>query len=78
MEHDHKPRQIKVYYIFKQNKRNKKDFFTIGTAQLENVTEHTYLGLKINAAGSFQNSLYILREKANHAKFALNNNADPS
>ena len=75
MEHDHKPRQIKVYCILNKNKRNKKDFFTIGTTELENVTEYTYLGLKINATGSFQNSLDMLSEKANRAKFALNNKA---
>ena len=69
--------KIKVYYILneKKNKRNEKDFFTIGTTELENVTEYTYLGLKINAAGSFQNSLDMLSEKANRAKFALNNKA---
>ena len=65
-----------------KNKRNKKDVFTIGTTELENVTEYAYLGLKINATGSFQNSLDMLSEKANRAKFALNIQskvkADPS
>ena len=64
-----------MYYILNKNKRNKKDVFTIGTTELENVTEYTYLGLKINATGSFQNSLDMLSEKANRAKFALNNKA---
>ena len=74
------PNKSKCITFSTRNKRNKKDFFAIGTTQLENVTKYTYLALKINAAGSFQNSLDMLSEKANRAKFALNNKveADPS
>ena len=66
------PDKSKCITFSTKNKRSKKDFFTIGTTQLENVTEYTYIGLKINAAGPFQNSLDMLSEKANRAKFALN------
>ena len=49
-----------------KNKRNKKDVFNIGTTELENVTEYTYLGLEINVTGSFQNSLDMLSENLNN------------
>ena len=69
------PDKSKCITFSTKNRRNKKDVSTIGTTQLENVPEYTYLGLKINAAGSFQNPLQMLSEKANRAKFALNNKA---
>ena len=69
------PDKSKCITFSTKNKRNKKDFLTISTTQLENVTECTCLGLDINAAGSFQNSLDMLSEKANRAKFDLNNKA---
>ena len=56
-----------------KNKKNTKDLFAIGSCHLENVSEFTYLGLKIDAAGSLSASATMLSSKANKAKFALNN-----
>ena len=56
-----------------KNKKNTKDLFAIGSCHLENVNEFTYLGLKIDAAGSLSASATMLSSKANKAKFALNN-----
>ena len=56
-----------------KNKKNTKDLFAIGSCHLENVNEFTYLGLKIDAAGSLGVSATVLSSKANKAKFALNN-----
>ena len=67
------PVKTKCITFSSKNRKNNKDFFNIGTSQLENVTEYTYLGLKINAVGSVKNSLGMLNDKANRAKFALNN-----
>ena len=67
------PIKSKCITFSTKNKRNEKDIFHIGTAPLENVTEYTYLGLKVNAAGSFLLSKTFLSDKANRAKYALNN-----
>ena len=55
----------------KIRKNNKIDFFLNGQ-NLDNVTEFTYLGIKINAAGSFKPTLPHLSLKAERAIFSLN------
>ena len=55
----------------KNRKNNKIDFFLSGQ-KLDNVTEFTYLGIKINAAGSFKPTLPHLSLKAERAIFSLN------
>ena len=40
----------------KKNKSNKTDIFTVGNCILSNVCEFTYLGIKINASGSFRST----------------------
>ena len=57
----------------KKNKLNKTELFTAGNCLLSNVCEFTYLGIKINAPGSFMSTPKFLGEKANRAYFALNN-----
>ena len=57
----------------KKNKLNKTELFTVGNCILSNVCEFTYLGIKINASGSFRSSPKFLGENANRACFALNN-----
>ena len=58
----------------KKNKVNKSEIFRIGNANLSNVAEFVYLGLKINAVGSFKESLNLLGDKAKKACFSLNKN----
>ena len=70
------PIKSKCITFSTKNKRNKKDIFHIGTAPLENISECKYLGLKVNAAGSFLLSKNFLSDKANRAKFAFNNIAE--
>ena len=57
----------------KKNKLYKTELFTGGNSILSNVCEFTYLGIKINASGSFRSTPKFLDEKANRAFFALNN-----
>ena len=56
----------------KKNKVNKNDIFHIGGYFVSNICEFTYLGLTINAAGSFKSSIEYLSQKARRACFALN------
>ena len=56
-----------------KNKLNKTELFTVGNCILSNVLEFTYLGIKVNASGSFRSTPKFLGEKANRACFALNN-----
>ena len=56
-----------------KNKKNTKNVFAIGSCQLENVNEFTYVGLKIDAEGSPSASATMLSSKANKVKFSLNN-----
>ena len=56
-----------------KNKLNKTKLFTVGNSISSNVCEFTYLGMKINASGSFRSTPKCLGEKANRACFALNN-----
>ena len=67
------PTKSKHILFTSKNKINKKDNFNIGEHYLENVSQFTYLGVDINAAGSFKVSMDILSTKANKAKYALNN-----
>ena len=62
-----------MYDIFFKKQENTKDLFAIGSCHLENVNEFTYLGLKIDAAGSLSASATMLSSKANKVKFALIN-----
>ena len=64
------PTKSKCILFTSKNKINKKDNFNIGEHYLENVS---YLGVDINAAGSFKASMDILSAKANKIKYALNN-----
>ena len=64
---------IKCITCMRKNKINKKDIFSIGEHHLEIVSQVNYLGLEIDAAGSFKTSMDLLRIKANKAKYALNN-----
>ena len=57
----------------KKNKLNKTELFTFGNCILFNVCEFTYLGIKINASGSFRSTPKFLGEKAKRACFASNN-----
>ena len=57
----------------RKNKINEKDIFSIGEHYLENVSQVNYIGLEVNAAGSFKTSMDLLCIKANKAKYALNN-----
>ena len=76
MENDSKQIKNKMYDIFFKKQKNTKDLFAIGSCHQENVIEFTYLGLKIDAAGSLSASATMLSSKANKAKFALNNIAE--
>ena len=67
------PAKSKCILFTSKNRINKKDNFNIGEDYLENVSQFTYLGVDINAAGSFKASMDILSTKANKAKYALNN-----
>ena len=53
-------------------KNNKIDFFLNGQ-KLDNVIEFTYLGIKINAARSFQSCTTSFELKAERATFSINN-----
>ena len=55
----------------KNRKNNKIDFYLNGQ-KLDDVTEFAYLGIKINAAGSFKPTLPYLSLKAERAIFSLN------
>ena len=57
---------------WQKNKANKNEIFHFNEKMLSNATEFVYLGLKIDAKGSLQNSLKFLSEKAMRAGFALN------
>ena len=57
----------------KKSKINGTELFTVGNCLLFSVCEFTYLGIKINASGSYRSTLKFLGEKANRACFALNN-----
>ena len=67
------PTKSKCILFTSKNRINKKDNFNIEEHYLENVSQFTYLGVDINAAGSFKASIDILSTKANKAKYALNN-----
>ena len=67
------PSKSKCITFSGKNKKNNKDTFVIGKNNLDNVCEFTYLGIKINAAGSLKSSIDELTTKANKAKYALNN-----
>ena len=67
------PSKSKCITFSVKNKKNNKDTFVIGKTNLDNVCEFTYLGKKINAAGSLKSSIDELTTKANTAKYALNN-----
>ena len=56
----------------KKNKINKTELYTVGNSRLSNVCEFTYLGIKIDASGSYRGTPKFLGEKANRACFALN------
>ena len=56
----------------KKNKVNKNDIFHMGGYFVSNICEFTYLGRKINAAGSFISSIEYLSQKGRRACFALN------
>ena len=56
----------------KKTKVNKSDIFHIGGYFVSNICVFTYLGLAINAAGSFKSSIEYLSQKARQACFALN------
>ena len=56
----------------KKNKVNKNDIFHIGGYYVSNICEFTYLGLTINAAGSFKSSIEYLSQKARRACFTFN------
>ena len=58
----------------KKNKVIKSEIFKIGNANLSNVDEFVYLGFKINATGSFKESLNFLGDKAKKACSSLNKN----
>ena len=73
MENDSKQIKNKMHDIFFKKKKNTKNLFAIGSCHLENVNEFTYLGLKIDAAGSLSALATMLSSKANKARFALNN-----
>ena len=57
---------------FYKNNTKYKQNFSINNSPLENVTEFTYLGITINAACNFKDTLSILSSKANRALLALN------
>ena len=67
------PTKSKCILFTSKNRINKKDYFNIREHNLENVSHFTYLGVDINAAGSFKAPMDILSTKANKAKYALNN-----
>ncbi len=58
---------------FYKNNSKYKNTFHINKVPLENVTEYTYLGITINAACNFKETLNMLSAKANRALLALNN-----
>ena len=55
-----------------KNRKNNKIYFFLNGQKLDNVTEFTYLGIKINAAGSFKPTLPHLSLKAERVIFSLN------
>ncbi len=61
----------KCMTFYKNNTKYKQNF-NINNSPLENVTEFTYLGVTINAACNFHETLNILSAKANRALLALN------
>ena len=61
----------KCMTFYKRNNKYKNEFFIRGIP-LENVTEFTYLGITIDAACSFKETLRVLSSKAKRALFALN------
>ena len=67
------PIKTKCITFTRKNKINKKDIFSIREHYVENVSQVNYLGLEINAAGSFKTSMDLLCIIANKAKYALNN-----
>ena len=73
MENDSTQIKDKMYGIFFKKQENTKDLFAIGSCHLENANEFTYLGLKIDAAGSLSASVTMLSSKADKAKCVFNN-----
>ena len=61
----------KCMTFYKNNTKYKQNF-NINNSPLENVTEFTYLGITINAACNFKDTLSTLSSKANRALLALN------
>ena len=57
---------------FYKNCSKYKHKFSIDNTELQNVTEFTYLGITLDAACSFKQTLQLLSSKATRAIFALN------
>ncbi len=57
--------------FYKNTTKYKRNFY-IKNSPIENVTEFTYLGITLNAACNFKETLNILSSKANRALLALN------
>ena len=55
---------------FYKNNTKYKQNFSINNSPLENVTEFTYLGITINAACNFKDTLSIRSSKALKLKFS--------
>ena len=72
MENDSKQIKNKMYDIF-FIKQEKHKGFICDWLMSSRKREFTYLGLKIDVAGSLSASGTMLSSKANKAKFALNN-----
>ena len=61
--------KTKCITLQKINKVNISEIFRIGNTNFSNVAEFVYQELKINAAGSFKESLNLLGDKAKVAAF---------
>jgi len=62
--------------IFAKRKQNKPPSFTINSKELDQVSEYTYLGVKISATGNFALHLKQIREKALYAFFKISRRID--
>lgn len=66
------PKKTKIMIFQKRSKtQDIQPKFTIGTQQVEYCTNYTYLGIKLNSTGHFNDAVHELRDKARRAFYAI-------
>uniref|UniRef100_A0A671W6R3 ribonuclease H n=1 Tax=Sparus aurata TaxID=8175 RepID=A0A671W6R3_SPAAU len=66
------PKKTKIMIFQKRSKtQDIQPKFKIGTQQVEYCTNYTYLGIKLNSTGHFNDAVHELRDKAHRAFYAI-------